>query len=750
MQKATRAYKQSMAQPMRNRAYVRINIGVINSDAQDNVGAKSNKNSFTYYSDSRKPFESYEVDKVYSTFEQDFTKVDGSMYFLPEPDEGMEYYNNGIVTDDLLGDVYIDFDGKTGFDIKGLTIDFGDYYPSEFTVEYDGGTKYYHNDKRMFVTEDVFNGTSFFIIHPISMVNGQGRLRIYQFFCGINNSFDNSTVINCSIKDYVSSITETIPSQDASITVDNQDLYYSVDNPDSTLAYFEVGQEVKMSFGYDVHGDGNIEWMPPTTTYLKTWSANDVQAKFTATDRFDYLTGTFYKGLYRPQGISLYDLAIEVLNDAGITDEREYYIDPYLKDVIVYNPIPPVKHSEALQLIANAGRCSLYQDKQARIHMKASFVPDMTVSVNNQTYYSHTEELLKDTPKKAYAIYSNDFSIVDGSIYFMPDDESELFENTGYVSESIADENGDFEIQPEITIDLEAGFVAYGFYIKFRNTPPEQFKMVTYYQGVEREERTINTDGLNHIIVDEIFDLFDKMVLTFTKGYPNARVTIDNILVGDVTDYHLDWRYDLKSTPTGTRQENIKSISVKRTMYTESVEEVQDLVTEEMVVPYNEYEYDVTFSNASYGLSVELEDSPGVSCEIIAQSNYYVRLRFTEITQANQIVKFKIVGKEYVLREQSLTVPHHANGKEIEWDNPLVSTIDHAKDLEEWLASYYLGSVDYSYSWRGDPRTDANDLFYLDLKERDSILVRVYEHNLQFNGAWSCTTKARRAVMSWQ
>lgn len=750
MQKATRAYKQSMAQPMRNRGYVRINIGVINSNAQDNVGARSDKNNLTYYSDARKPFESYEVDKVYATLEQDFTRVDGSMYFLPEPDEEMEYYNNGIVTDDLLGDVYIDFDGNTGFDIKGLTIDFGDCYPSEFTVEYDGGTKHCYNDKRMFVTEDVFNGTSFFIIHPITMVNGQGRLRIYQFFCGINNSFDNSTVINCSIKDYVSSITETIPSQDVSITVDNQDLYYSVDNPESTLAYFEVGQEVKMSFGYDVHGDGNIEWMPPTTTYLKTWSANDVQAKFTATDRFDYLTGTFYKGLYRPQGMSLYGLAIEVLNDAGITDEREYYIDPYLKDVIVYNPIPVVKHSEALQLIANAGRCSLYQDRQARIHMKASFVPDMTVSVNNQTYYSHTEELLKDTPKKAYAIYSNDFSIVDGSIYFMPDDESELFEDTGYVSESIADENGDFEVQPEITINLEVGFVAYGFYIKFRNVAPEQFKMVTYYQGVEVEERTVQTDGLDHIIVDEIFDLFDKMVLTFTKGYPNARITVDNILVGNVTDYNLDWRYDLKATPTGTRQENIKSISVKRTMYTESTEETEDLVSEEMVIPYNEYEYDVTFSNTSYDLSVELEDSPGVSCEIIAQSNYFARLRFTGITQENQVVKFNVIGKEYVIREQFLTVPHYANGKEIEWNNPLVSTIQHAKDLEEWLASYYLGSVDYSYTWRGDPRTDANDLFYLDLKERDSILARAYEHNLQFSGAWSCTTKARRAVMSWQ
>lgn len=71
---------------------------------------------------------------------------------------------------------------------------------------------------------------------------------------GIANTFTNEKVMGCSMKEYVSPISESIPSMDVSIKVDNQDLYYSVDNPESAIAYMEIGQEVKVTFGYDVTG----------------------------------------------------------------------------------------------------------------------------------------------------------------------------------------------------------------------------------------------------------------------------------------------------------------------------------------------------------------------------------------------------------------------------------------------------------------------------------------------------------------
>lgn len=464
--------------------------------------------------------------------------------------------------------------------------------------------------------------------------------------------------------------------------------------------------------------------------------------------RYGDTTGTYYGGKYRSAGISLYDLAIYVLNDAGITDSREYFVDPYLKGIIVYNPLPVVKHSEALQIIANAGRCTLYEDRQSRIHIKASFVPDMSVSVNNQMDYSHIDNLLKDTEKKAYAICSSDFSTVDGSMFFMPRNSEDYFGDTGYVSNSIADADGNFEENPVITINLEAGFVAYGLIVRFRSVAPLEFHIVTYYQDVLAQDFTVENPDIEYVLCEE-FDLFDRMELVFTKGYPNSRVTIDNILIGDVTDYTLNWKTDLQSSPTGTRQQKIKSISVKRTLYLEN-SETTDVASEEIVIPNDNYEYVVYFSNPSYDLSAVVEDNVSVSCEILDSSNFFAKVRFSGMTAENTVVKFKITGREYIVKEQFLTVPHNENGQEKEWSNPLISTVEHAKDLEEWLATYYLGDVDYSYKWRGDPRIDANDLFYLDLKERESILVREYEHTLKFNGAWSCTSKARKAVVKWR
>lgn len=744
MQKVSDAYKKSIKQLPRNRGYIRATIGIVNSDAQDNVKV-AEENNFAYFSNVLKPFKGYTVEKMYATAEQDFSKVDGTMFFLPAESSGLEYYNNGIVSGKLFGSFLLDFSGFTGLDIKGLTIDFGEYYPTIFTVEWDNGSKEYQNNSIRFVTEDVFENVSYFRITAKSMVNENGRLRIHEMICGIAKTFTNENVRSYSFKEYVSEITETIPSRDMSIEVDNQNLYYSVDNPDSAFAFFEVGQEMKVSFGYDVTGNGNIEWLPENTCYLKTWKADDIKARFTATDRFDYLTGTYYKGLYRDEGISLYDLAIDVLTDAGITDEREYYIDPYLKNVIVHNPLPAVKHSQALQIIANAGRCVLYQDRKKRIRMRASFIPELSVSANNQTEYSSIDKLLKSTPKEAYAIHSNDFSVVDGSLFFMPTDGQ--YKETGYVSNSISDENGLFEENPVITIIPEAAFFVNGLIVRFRNVTPEQYVVKTFMEGEQIISVTIDNPDLESLVLEE-FEPFDRMEIEFTKGYPNARITVDNILINDVTDYTLERQIDIYGNPTGERKNKLKSISVVRHVYNEPSEE-KDLKSENISLTDAVTKRTIYFTKPSFGFGVST-DSENVTAEIIEQSNYMAVVEFTRLSEGTESINYKVIGKEYAVDDFIYVANHNEYGDEKLWNNPLISSLELAKDLEEWLASYFLGDVEYSISWRGDPRIDAGDLMYLELKDRDTALIKVTENSLNFNGAWSSTIKGRKAVVKWQ
>jgi len=766
MQPASDEYIESMKSPWRNRGYIKGTIGIINSEAQNNATVDNGENSFTYFSDIIKPFEGNTVTRVYATAEQGFSKVDGSMYFLPEENAGLTLYNNGLVTNALLGSVKITFNGHTGLDIRGLTIDFGEYYPTSFTVENENLKRTYTNDKRLFVTEDIFDGTSYIVITPLSMVNGQGRLRINKINFGVVDSFSNNEVISFSLNEYVSPTAESLPSKDVEIIVDNQDSYYSVDNEESAIRYLELGQEVKVSFGYDVKGDGVIEWLPEMLTYLKGWNANDVQAQFICTDLFESMEGTYYKGLFREQGISLYDLAVDVLTDAGFESEQ-YYLDPYLKDILAYNPMPSVKHSEALQIIANAGRCALYDDRDGRIHLQASFVPDMEANTTNQTKYSNVKNILEDKRKDFYAEASEGFTTVDGSLFFMPDGNDYLY--TGYVSESIwrlpepgtisrkfpfrlgsnekfTDTAGYWDKGvPQITLRLAAGFISYGFKIVFRNVRPEEFVIETLYEGVQVETLTVKPTNLVYE-THRRFELFDEMIITFTKGSKNSRIFVDTIGIGDVTNYTLSRSHELSYSPTATRQNKLRTMKIIRTIYSMVQREDAELATEEIEISPKNNEHMVYFREPSYNLSAKIENNENITAQIIESSNYFARIQFSGM-ESKINVKLVVSGKEYKIEENIYSKSYNQRGIDVEWGNPLVSTVNHARDLEEWLSSYYLGEIEYQFDWRGDPRVDANDLFYLELKDGRKTTIRAYENRLSFNGAWSGNIKSRAVVI---
>lgn len=535
MQKASAAYKKAMKQPIRNRAYINARIGIVSSVAQNNVVADWDKNGFAYFTNNTEPFKENSVERRYATCEQDFSYLDGSMYFLPPEGSNYEYYNNGLVTNELLGSIYIDFDGAVA-DIKGVTIDFGEYYPTSLDIEYDGGTKSYSNASRTFVTEDTFDAITYMVITPKTLVNGQGRLRIEQFTCGISNTFTNKQVKSYSYKEYVSAISESLPSQDMTLTVDNQNLYYNPDSQESAITYMEQGQKMYVRFGYDVTGNGDIEWLPDTVALLKSWSATDKEAKFTLVDVFDMkLNETYYRGQYRENGISLYDLAVDVFEDAGFLPE-EYSIDPYLKTLVVKNPMPVVRQSEALQIIANAGRCILSADRSGKVRIFNAIVPNMEATSDDQTEFSIVGNILSGQ-HDFYAMASKDFSSLDGTMLFLPKTETYL-STIGYVSNSVADEEGNFTNNPVVTITLEASATFYGFTIQFQSTAPREFKITTYYQGTTVQEITVQNEKLLCEIEDELSS-FDEMTLEFTKGYPNARVAIDNILFGDTSDYSM-------------------------------------------------------------------------------------------------------------------------------------------------------------------------------------------------------------------
>lgn len=738
MQAASNEYKEMMRRKWRNTlSYVRVSIGVINQEAQASMYVPD-PDLYTYYSNLKKPMDNYQVKELYATCDQNYTIVDGSMYFLPReaPDVVL---NQGIVSEELLGSILFEF--PVAYDVRGLTIEFGAAYPVDFTIISDNkSVQITGNADGHFVTDEIFDGATFLKLVPTVMVNGQSRFRIHQITMGIGIYFGNREILSATKKEHISPISEEVPTVDFELSVVNRDRAFDVENKESTINYLEVGQDVEVLYGQGLD-DGSIEWIPGVFLTLKEWSADDTEMDFRASDRFEAMNNTFYGGDYHPDGISLYDLAVEVFQDAGI-DSRTYWIDPYLKNVRIVNPMPAVTHKEALQLIANAGRCILYQDRSQKIFLKSSFLPDMAASSENETYFSNVSSVLDGSEKDNYALTGQNHSTADGAVYFLPREVSEApFLNVGYISEAVADAEGVFTENPAVTISLESAFKCFGLTLEFGRCRPETVVFHAYYDDELQEDYTVTNLAQIQVINHE-FPEFDRLVLEFTKGQPHNRVTLQNISFGDSTDYVFEYGVELTKTPKGTQLDKVKELQIVRTLYTYSSEDAMELLRETIVVTAEENRHTFYFTSAAYDFSASITGAEnGQEISIISSSAYYATVELKGITGSVEVV---ITGKEYVVTQAKASRMLNTTGSTEVWENPLVSGSEMAADLAEWIGDYLKADREYDLSYHGEPRLDANDIAFLENKYVPDLLIRIYDHTLKFNGGLSGTVKARR------
>ena len=222
MQKASDAYKQMMEQQYRNQFYMWVTIGVINQVAQNMAYASG---IYAPMSNLEKPYQNYDREYTYGTLEQDFFRVDGKMLFLPRDGP---YFNQGIVSADLLGTITTKFkDGP--YDIKGLTVEFGEAYPTEFDIVSSKKTvSITGNANGHFTTEETFLDTDYIQIVPTKMVNGKARLRVLQISMGVGINFTNRQIKNSSKKEFLSWISAELPTTDLSLSVKNENRRRSV------------------------------------------------------------------------------------------------------------------------------------------------------------------------------------------------------------------------------------------------------------------------------------------------------------------------------------------------------------------------------------------------------------------------------------------------------------------------------------------------------------------------------------------
>lgn len=737
MQKVSKAYKESMKSSLRERAYIMISFGLVNQEAQ--AKATVDNGSYAYYSNKDNIFGEHIDDTVYATLEEEFTKVDGSMFFLPRATEGGRYYDTGIVSDKLVSEarceVVISLN-TIATDFKGLTINFGENYPVDFDIVGSTGQtiEFRGNTKSKWSTEEVLENTTYIKLVFYKMKNPQSRLRIYSIMFGYGLVYYNDSVMSSALDSYVSPIGADVPQFDFSVTLKNYDHYFNVDNPNSAINYLETGQEMDIMYGYQTPGSDTIEWIQGNHLWCSEWESDDNTATIRCQDIFRNMDGEYVKGLYSATGKSYYALAEEILKDAGIS---EYYIDPRLKKLYSNNPIPRVKYKEALQIIANACRCVLTQSRDGKVQIKSNFMPSASIATNGEETYSNAANVLTDTPKVEYATLAGNYTPTDGTMFFLPRNGKAAL-TTGYVSKEISGANGTFTKNPIVTITMEAIRAYYGLKLVFGTALPAAFTIRTYKGGEPVNEYPVEKDEINTTsIILRDFDDFDVMKIEFTKtAEPYNRIVLNYFSLSDVEDFTMN-RRDMTSSPKTIKQELIKEVIVPCYTYQENNRE-ENLVYEDIDVVAGEVET-YYIQDPSYGYKVKLDEVEG-KATVVAWSNYFVTIKFN-VTGS---FKLEVQGYRYKIVEKYATVSLNARGKTVKWKNPLISNTTMANELAAWLADYYTAGIEYEYDTRGNPELDATDIVYQENEFHDGMRVNIYRHTVNFKQAFSGRVTARR------
>ena len=737
MQKVSKAYKESMKSSLRERAYIMISFGLVNKEAQ--ARATVDNGSYAYYSNKDNIFGEHIDDTVYATLEEEFTKVDGSMFFLPRATEGGRYYDTGIVSDKLVSEarceVVISLN-TIATDFKGLTINFGENYSVDFDIVGSTGQtiEFRGNTKSKWSTEEVLENTTYIKLVFYKMKNPQSRLRIYSIMFGYGLVYYNDSVMSSALDSYVSPIGADVPQFDFSVTLKNYDHYFNVDNPNSAINYLETGQEMDIMYGYQTPGSDTIEWIQGNHLWCSEWESDDNTATIRCQDIFRNMDGEYVKGLYSAAGKSYYALAEEILKDAGIS---EYYIDPRLKKLYSNNPIPRVKYKEALQIIANACRCVLTQSRDGKVQIKSNFMPSASIATNGEETYSNAANVLTDTPKVEYATLAGNYTPTDGTMFFLPRNGKAAL-TTGYVSKEISGANGTFTKNPVVTITMEAIRAYYGLKLVFGTALPAAFTIRTYKGGEPVNEYPVERDEISTTsIILRDFDDFDVMKIEFTKtAEPYNRIVLNYFSLSDVVDFTMN-RRDMTSSPKAIKQELIKEVIVSCYTYQENNRE-ENLVYEDIDVVAGEVET-YYIQDPSYGYKVKLDEVEG-KATVVAWGNYFVTIKFN-VTGS---FKLEVQGYRYKIVEKYATVSLNARGKTVKWKNPLISNTTMANELAAWLADYYTAGIEYEYGTRGNPELDATDIVYQENEFHDGMRVNIYRHTVNFKQAFSGRVTARR------
>lgn len=335
------------------------------------------------------------------------------------------------------------------------------------------------------------------------------RIRVNQLLFGIMETYTDENLISAESKEKTTMINSELPTHTFKFTIDNMNKLFNPDNPQGWYRYILQQQPISYEWGYQLD-DGTIEWILGGKMLLTgSVEVEENQVSFSTTSLINYLTKVYKKGVYNSSGRSLYDLAVDVLEDSNI-DSSQYNLWSGLKSIKTDAPLPKLEARQLLQIIATTGNCILFTNRENVINIQPF---NYVLNPDGMSYDFITSNPVVKVQSELHntIIYINHYS--------KEDNVSELFKNESLEITGTKTIEIEYDLATDISATITGGTIVsanyYGRYamLKITNTGEDTISLKVSGKKINNSQtidsKQFNDDGEN---IEYKNDLITQMV----------------------------------------------------------------------------------------------------------------------------------------------------------------------------------------------------------------------------------------------
>lgn len=740
MKSVSNAYKASMKAMLRNRSYVRITFGNVDTTAATDGEWESN--GAASISEFETVDYAYQYGDTYAALELNRWALDGKTLIVPTGE---------AVQDGFISSLMSDADGNFStppvitreFSLKhifpGLTLTFDtrqQEWPLEVTADFYLNGEVVDTQKVSITSVQTMITTTATEVDKVTITFDRclpyRRPRLENVLYGLNVQFVNKDIVSTQQKHDVDPLSRRLPTETMQFTILDYEHKYDPDNPAGIYAYVDKNSPIEIQFGYELP-DGSVEWLKPDNYVLNAKpSAQNNQATFNGTGLIGSLTGTFYKSKLGSK--SLYDMAQEVLLDAGLTLTEQgtnpWEIDEALKDMFTTAALPIDTHMNCLQLIAHAACCRLYTDDDNIIHIRPFGVTVIGIyngvwADNGHVWFSEWDTIDKgNTAENTYVTFElNRWTLGGDSQIILPDSNAG---QRGYISEAMTRADGSFTNPPVFTKTFDVPHDLPVLAIRFDtvlNEFPGAVQVKYYHDDTLLDTQTAAIDSVEVYVSSNLAIECTKIEVTMIGNLPYRRGRVTKVYYRE-TDFTLDFTSIGENSQKISKIDELKSVSVARYSYTASndTSTLYEGTT-------TETELHVEFS----GLAQDVQIS--VSGGTLVSSNIYARAADLVLSSGTKTVT--ITGKTLTENSVVVSYPVAQSGEIDKEENPLITNDTMCQALANHVKSYLQMRNTYEANYRGNPEMEVGDIIGLQTLYTDEMDALILVDEITFDGSLS-------------